>query len=189
METFGIILAGIWIAFWVYWLISAVRSRSSSKRRQSARPWIIFTLIAVLAWAALAHLAPPGFLQQHVLPDGTWTQLIGLAMTITGLGFAVWARIHLGKNWSSTPEIKVGHELIRTGPYRFVRNPIYTGLLFGYAGTAIAAGVVWAFVLILFLLGAFLLKIREEERFLLGEFGEEYEKYRREVRALIPYLL
>ncbi|HMK16481.1 MAG TPA: hypothetical protein VK450_06135, partial [Methanomicrobiales archaeon] len=66
---------------------------------------------------------------------------------------------------------------------------IYTGLLIGFTGTAIVIGVFWAFVLIFFLAAAFLMRIREEERLLLEEFGGEYEKYRREVRALIPYLL
>jgi protein-S-isoprenylcysteine O-methyltransferase Ste14 len=70
-----------------------------------------------------------------------------------------------------------------------VRNPIYTGILSGYAGTAIVIGELWAFVLILFILAVFLMKIRVEEKYLLEEFGEAYILYRKEVKALIPYLL
>jgi len=188
-ETAGLAVACIWAAFWVYWFISAARTRASTKRRQSFPPLLLVTFLLILAWALFAVVAPPGLLQERVLPANDWTLSAGLAFTALGLGFAVWARVHLGRNWSSRPTIRVGHTLVRTGPYRFVRNPIYTGLLIGFTGTAIVIGAFWAFVLILFLTAAFLMRIREEEKLLLGEFGEEYEKYRREVRALIPYLL
>jgi protein-S-isoprenylcysteine O-methyltransferase len=128
-------------------------------------------------------------LLQRIVPDGIATGLLGILITVSGLGFAARARIHLGKNWSSRPGIKVDHKLIRTGPYRFVRNPIYTGILFGYAGTAIVIGELWAFILILCVMGGVLMKIRVEEKFLLEEFGEAYVQYRNEVKALIPYLL
>jgi protein-S-isoprenylcysteine O-methyltransferase Ste14 len=188
-EIAGMALACIWIAFWMYWFISAARTRASAKRRRSFPPLLLITLMLILAWALLAGEAPPGLLPERVIPAGAWADLTGLAITVLGLGLAVWARVHLGRNWSSRPTIRVGHTLVRTGPYRFVRNPIYTGLLVGYTGTAIVIGAFWAFVLMLFLLAAFLMRIREEEKILLEEFGEEYEKYRREVRALIPYLL
>jgi protein-S-isoprenylcysteine O-methyltransferase Ste14 len=188
VEIAGLLLACIWITFWVYWFISAARTRSSTKSRQPFPPLLLITFMLILAWALLASTAPPDLLQERVIPAGGGVDLAGLAITVLGLGFAVWARVHLGKNWSSRPTIRVGHTLVRTGPYRFVRNPIYTGLLVGYTGTAIVIGAFWACVLIIFLLAAFLMRIREEEKLLLGEFGEEYEKYRREVKALIPYL-
>jgi protein-S-isoprenylcysteine O-methyltransferase Ste14 len=172
----------------MYWFISAARTRSTAKRRQPFPPLLLITLILILAWGLFAGAAPSGLLQGRVVPAGEWADPVGLVITVLGLAIAVWARVHLGRNWSSRPTIQVGHTLIRTGPYRFVRNPIYTGLLVGYIGTAIVIGAFWAFVLIIFLLAAFLMRIREEEKLLLGEFGEEYEKYRREVKALIPYL-
>jgi protein-S-isoprenylcysteine O-methyltransferase Ste14 len=95
--------------------------------------------------------------------------------------------MHLGKNWSGRPAIKVNHK--RTGPYQFVRNPIYTGILVGYVGTAIVIGKLWAFLPILIAMSGFLIKIRVEEKVLLEEFGEEYSQYRKEVRALIPYII
>jgi protein-S-isoprenylcysteine O-methyltransferase Ste14 len=188
-EITGLVLAVIWIGFWVYWFVTAARTRAATKRRQSFPPLLLITFLLIIGWALFAGAAPPGLLQERVIPAGDLTFAAGLAITILGLGLAVWARVHLGKNWSSRPTIRVGHTLVRTGPYRFVRNPIYTGLLVGFAGTAIVIGAFWAFALILFLLAAFLMRIREEEKILFGEFGEEYEKYRREVKALIPYLL
>ena len=188
-ETAGAALACIWIPFWMYWFITAARTRSPVKRTQRFPPLLLVTFLIILGWALFAGAAPPGLFAERVIPGGDVTGVSGLAITILGLCLAVWARVHLGKNWSSRPTIREGHTLVRTGPYRFVRNPIYTGLLVAYTGTAIVIGALWAIVLILFLLVAFLVRIREEEKILLGEFGEEYEKYRREVRALIPCLL
>lgn len=146
-------------------------------------------LIFMLIWVFLSVQGQSGLMQQRIVPDDPAAGLVGIFITIIGLGFAVWARMHLGRNWSSRPGIKVDHTLIRTGPYRFVRNPIYTGILFGYAGTAIVIGELWAFFIILYLLAVFLMKIHGEEKFLLEEFGEAYIQYRKEVKGLIPYLL
>jgi len=184
-----LIVAGIQIAFWTYWLITAIINRSTYKRKQSNRALLPYLLVLVLTWVLISDQVSPGLLQGRIIPDGIGPGLLGIIITISGLGFAVWARMHLGKNWSGRPGIKVDHKLIRTGPYRFVRNPIYTGILFGYAGTAIVIGEIWAFLLLLFVLAVFLMKIRVEESFLLEEFGETYVQYRKEVKALIPYLL
>ena len=189
MQLLVLTVAGIQVVFWMYWLISAIRNRSIYKRKQSNRSLLPFMLVLVLIWVFISDQVSPDLLQQHVIPDVIAPGLLGIIITIIGLGFAVWARIHLGKNWSSRPGIKVDHKLIRTGPYLYVRNPIYTGILFGYAGTAIVIGELWAFVLILLVLVAFMGKIRVEEKFLLEEFGEAYVRYRKEVKTLIPYLL
>ncbi|HUK38148.1 MAG TPA: isoprenylcysteine carboxylmethyltransferase family protein [Methanomicrobiales archaeon] len=188
-ETAGIALACIWIPFWVYWFVSAARTRSAARCRQPFPPLLLLTFLLILGWALLAGAAPAGLFAARVIPEGNGIDLSGLAVTVLGLSLAVWARVHLGKNWSSRPTIRVGHTLVRTGPYRFVRNPIYTGLLVAYTGTAVVIGAFWAFALIFFLLASFLVRIRGEEKILLGEFGEEYERYRREVRALIPWIL
>lgn len=189
MQLLVLTVAGIQIVFWLYWLISAIRNRSTYKRKQSSRSLLPFMLVLVLIWVFITGQVSSDLLQWRVIPDGIAPGLLGIIITVIGLGFAVWARIHLGKNWSSGPGIKVDHTLIRTGPYQFVRNPIYTGILFGYAGTAIVIGELWAFFMILFILAIFLMKIRVEEKFLLEEFGEGYVQYRKEVKALIPYLL
>ena len=186
MGITGLVLSGVWITFWVYWFVTAFLMRSSYKRMQSSGSVLLLIILVVAIWSIVTELGPSPAM--HLIPENTGTELAGLSITILGLALAVWARVHLGRYWSARPGIKQDHQLIRTGPYRFVRNPIYTGLLVGYIGTAIVIGAFWAFVLIIFLLAAFLMRIREEEKLLLGGFGEEYEKYRREVKALIPYL-
>ncbi len=179
----------IQISFWIYWLISAIQNRSAYKRQQSGRAMLPLILVLVLIWVFITSQVSQGLTQMRIIPDGIVPGLLGIVITILGLGFAVWARLQLGRNWSARPGIKVDHTLIRTGPYRFVRNPIYTGILFGYAGTAIVIGELWAFILILYILVVFLGKIWAEEKFLLEEFGDAYREYRKEVKALIPYLL
>ena len=68
-------------------------------------------------------------LSARFVPAGNLLPVLGAIMIAAGLGFAVWARAHLGRNWSGIVTVKEGHALVRTGPYRAVRHPIYTGLL------------------------------------------------------------
>jgi protein-S-isoprenylcysteine O-methyltransferase Ste14 len=98
------------------------------------------------------------------------------------------ARIHLGKYWSGVITLKEGHRLIRSGPYRLARHPIYTGFLTANLGTAITASSGDAFLGFALILVAFLIKIHREEKVLAGEFGDEYTRFRREVAALVPML-
>ncbi len=109
-------------------------------------------------------------------------------MEVLGLLLAVWARRLLGRNWSGRITLKVEHELIRSGPYRVVRHPIYTGLLGMYAGAAIVSGQLHALIGLALAVGAYLRKIRLEETNLLKGFGADYRTYRSETWALFPGL-
>jgi protein-S-isoprenylcysteine O-methyltransferase Ste14 len=100
--------------------------------------------------------------------------------------FAVWARVYLGRNWSSAPTIKEGHQLIRGGPYRFVRHPIYTGILLALVGTVLANGKVRGALAVVLIWFAWTVKSRMEEEFMMRTFGAEYEEYRRTTGGLIP---
>jgi protein-S-isoprenylcysteine O-methyltransferase Ste14 len=131
----------------------------------------------------------PGFLVQRAIPDVLAVGLTGTIITLLGLCFAVWARVHLGRNWSSMPAIRVDHKLIRTGPYSIVRHPIYTGILFAIAGTAIIIGEPLGLIAFFLILVVYLWKIRMEEKYLQEEFGEDYAQYKKEVPALIPFLV
>jgi len=190
VQIFGLIVFCIWVIFWLYWFISAWWTRSPVKRQQSSFPRFLFFIVVVMVfWMLFFDQFAVGFLLSRIVPDGMAVGLVGILITLAGLGFAVWARIHLGKYWSYMPEIKVNHKLIRTGPYQLVRHPIYTGILFAFAGTAIVIGEVWALFAILMMLAAFLGKIWWEEKVLLEEFGEEYVRYKEEVKALIPFVV
>jgi protein-S-isoprenylcysteine O-methyltransferase Ste14 len=109
-------------------------------------------------------------------------------LTAAGIALAFWARFYLGQNWSSAVSIKVGHQLIRTGPYNWVRHPIYSGILLALVGTVLERGKpAGPLAIALFWLG-FWIKSRMEERFMRKTFGHEYEEYSRTTGALVPRL-
>jgi protein-S-isoprenylcysteine O-methyltransferase Ste14 len=112
---------------------------------------------------------------------------IGVALVIAGLAFAIWARVHLGGNWSGTVTIKQGHELIRSGPYAYVRHPIYTGLITALLGTTLASGTVHAAIGLAIIAVSFVHKSRIEEGFMRETFPGAYQRYSAEVPALIPF--
>jgi protein-S-isoprenylcysteine O-methyltransferase Ste14 len=88
--------------------------------------------------------------------------------------FAVWERRHLGRNWSNAVTIKQGHELITTGPYTLVRHPIYTGILTGFLGTAIALSQVRGVIGLVLIFLVLWAKLRREEEWMRSQFGESY---------------
>ena len=114
-----------------------------------------------------------------------WT---GAAITLTGLLFSMWARHYLGTNWSATVSVKQDHELIISGPYQFVRHPIYTGLVIAFIGTAMAQGELRSLLAPLIVTAAFWRKWLHEERWMLETFGGRYLDYKARVPALIPFL-
>ena len=107
---------------------------------------------------------------------------------VAGLLFAVWGREHLGSNWSRSVTIKQGHELITTGPYAVVRHPIYTGILAGLLGTAIALSELRGFVGFVLIFLILWLKLGMEEQWMRSQFGETYTAYAHRTAALVPYL-
>jgi protein-S-isoprenylcysteine O-methyltransferase Ste14 len=181
------ILFVIWVVFWLFWLILAYKTRSPAKSRQSSL-FPLLPLLIVFIWILMTNVFP-GLLFIRIVPEEIIIWIAGIAITLAGLGFAIWARLHLGTNWSGQPVIRVHHTLVRTGPYKFVRHPIYTGLFVAFAGTALAIGEFWAFFAIFVLLAAFIGKIRLEEKVLAEEFGASYIQYKKEVKALIPFIL
>jgi len=113
-----------------------------------------------------------------------------VAVAICGLGLlvAIWSRNTLGTEWSQDVELKRGHKLVQRGPYRLMRHPIYTGHLLMGLGTAIASGLLIAFVGLALFAGGFWIKLNQEESLLLRSFPDEYPAYKRRVKALIPYV-
>jgi protein-S-isoprenylcysteine O-methyltransferase Ste14 len=109
-----------------------------------------------------------------------------LALTAAGLGIAVWARLYIGSNWSGSVTLKVGHQLMKSGPYRFVRHPIYSGLLLAIAGTALTNLRVRSVIGLVCLWVSFQIKSRIEERLMQQTFGPEYTAYKQETGALLP---
>jgi protein-S-isoprenylcysteine O-methyltransferase Ste14 len=113
---------------------------------------------------------------------------VSVALIVAGLAWTVWARNTLGDNWSGRVTVKSGHELVRSGPYRWIRHPIYTGALLALLGSALASVKVSAFLGLTVAIGALVYKLRIEERWMLGRFGETYRAYQRASWALVPFI-
>ena len=148
--------------------------------------------LALVCGAFVLIAVPPfraGPLGWHWLPRLRFVFLFGTAVLVASLALAVWARRHLGPYWSGTITVKEEHRLIRSGPYSFVRHPIYTGIVAGMVGTAIALGELRGVLSVLLLLAAYLRKIRIEEKWLVERFGQIYVDYRKKVKALIPFVI
>jgi protein-S-isoprenylcysteine O-methyltransferase Ste14 len=188
-QPVAIIVCILWVAFFMYWWIPVLWTRTRVRKVASRGSFLSLTVLPVVAVVIPLCLFAPWLYGSRLLPDTLPVVLAGLLVNVLGIGFAIWARWHLGTNWSARPAIKENHTITRTGPYVFVRHPIYTGILIGILGTAIATGSFVAFISIFLVLGVFLAKIRIEETFLLEEFGEEYARYRREVKALVPWVV
>jgi protein-S-isoprenylcysteine O-methyltransferase Ste14 len=176
----------LWLAWIVYW-IAAARQTAANRRTESlltGASYRIPLLIGIILLVS-SQASPPriGFRLWSLNPF-----ILGIAviLTVAGLSFAVWARLHLGKNWSGRITLKVDHRVIQTGPYAWIRHPIYSGLTLALLGTAISLGTVRAFLGFAFILVSFLRKLALEENWLRSHFGTEYKLYQKRVGALIP---
>lgn len=184
------IIMAIWLAYGGVWLLTAFRLKPVVRQgSSSSRMWEL--LLLVCAAELLFGTAPKlGLLDARDLPALPRLIGVGIALTAAGVAFCIVARLYLGQNWSVTATIKQDHQLIRTGPYRLVRHPIYTGTLIAAIGTAIAFGETRDLLALPLAVVGFWLKARSEERLLMSNFGDRYAAYRREVRgAIIPCVL
>lgn len=179
----------VWIAFLLYWQIKAVHTKTTQRLEPAASRIFRVFLFLIAITLVSTRLIPLRWLYLPLWPSGFWPFWLGAAVTVAGILFAVWAREHLGSNWSRSVTIKQGHELITTGPYAVVRHPIYTGILTGFLGVAIAITQVRGIVALALIFLVFWLKLRLEEQWMRSQFGETYGAYARQTAALVPYVL
>ncbi len=132
-----------WAAFWLYWLVAAV----STKRGQV--PWSRQLRIRGVIVVVVIVLVRAGAFRGHGLNTDPWRAAIGLVLFAFGLGFAIWARTHIGRNWGMPMTQKNEPELITSGPYHLVRHPIYSGILVAGVGTAVALSWLWLIAVLL----------------------------------------
>lgn len=171
-----------WLAWFLYWRVAA-RDVLRVERRESKFSMLIYRVpLSVAAILLFVSKVWHGPLQILLLPSGKLYAWTGALITVLGLALAVWARIHLGRNWSASVELKQSHSLIRTGPYRITRHPIYVGLLSAVLGTSITRGDIRGLLAFLLVLVAFFVKSRRENALLRNHFGDEYERYRRDLK-------
>ncbi len=181
MKAVELVFAVGWAAFWLYWLVAAF----SMKRGRV--PWSrelgIRVVMAVLV-IALIHL---GAFRGHWGNSDPWRAVFGLFFFALGLGLAIWARVHIGRNWGSPMTLKDEPELVTSGPYRLVRHPIYSGILVAGFGTAVALS--WQWLIAVALAGVFFAySATVEERNLTTQFPDTYPAYRRSSKMLVPFI-
>ncbi|HEY0766612.1 MAG TPA: isoprenylcysteine carboxylmethyltransferase family protein [Steroidobacteraceae bacterium] len=181
------LMLGLWLAWVLYWVVAAFSAKTTQRRESPASrlshvvPLLLG--IALIVWPR----APWHWLRLRLLPDGPLQFGIALALVAGGLASTVWARVHLGRNWSGSVTLKEEHELVRSGPYAYVRHPIYTGLLVALLGSAVACGELRAVIGLSLVAGAFIRKLRIEERFMREIFPGQYQRYCAQVPPLIPF--
>jgi protein-S-isoprenylcysteine O-methyltransferase Ste14 len=178
----------LWMLFGLYWLVSALK-RKKTKRRESWSQRVIYVLPLVGAFWLLRPEAHYRWLGARFVPAGPITEWSGVLLTAAGVAIAIWARWHLGTNWSGVVTLKEGHELIRTGPYRTIRHPIYTGILLALLGTIVAAGEVRGLLAVAIAWASFYWKARREESFLRQEFGERFGTHAKQTGMFLPKIV
>ncbi len=180
--------AVVWILFYVYWQIKAIHTKTTQRLEPVASRILRVCIFAIAIVLLVTTRIPRPWLYLQLWPVGLLPFWLGAGVTIAGLLLAVWARVYLGRNWSRSVTIKQDHELITTGPYAVVRHPIYTGILAGLLGTAIALSEVRGFIALVLFFIAFWIKLRMEEQWMRSQFGEAYATYAHRTAGLVPYL-
>lgn len=176
---------GLWVAFFVSWFAAAVWADRPA-RRAGARAEFAYRVVTLIGCVLLFQTAPSW--QPHLwwTPEGVQWALVALA--VAGYAFCWWARLHLGRLWSATVTRKPDHRVVDTGPYRYVRHPIYTGILAAMLGLALMKGTSVALAGFAITVLGFWIKARLEERFLRAELGPEaYDAYAARTPMLAPF--
>jgi protein-S-isoprenylcysteine O-methyltransferase Ste14 len=176
-----------WYLFAAYWAITALNVKRAKAREKSVDR-LLTAVVVVLAYTLLFSNRPRiELLQVRFVPQEDWIAWVGIALTWVGVAIAIWARYCIGEYWSARVTLKEGHQLIRSGPYAFVRHPIYTGMLLGCMGAALVVGEWRGVLAVVLLLTAHSRKALREEGMLTKEFGDEYASYRQSTGFLFPH--
>jgi protein-S-isoprenylcysteine O-methyltransferase Ste14 len=185
------LILALWLTFIVVWIIGAF----GAKRNYSGVAWgrqvgLRLIIIAIILLAlrvptinhALRHV------RGHILTTDPRLGVAGVLLCALGIGSAIWARLYLGRNWGMPMSRKKRPELVTTGPYAFVRHPIYSGLTLAMIGSAVAETVFW-FVPLVVVGAYFIYSARTEEKVMVRDFPEQYPAYQKRTKMLVPFLL
>lgn len=181
------IISICWVVFWVYWSFRVPRGRAS--KRKVARTFTVLNtgLLYLGFLLVLLGRSVPGSLGLLVVPQAFLIDVTGMVFAVIGVAFAIWSRQLLRNNWSGEIAIIEAQQFIRNGPYAIVRHPIYAGMLLALLGTTLVSATAASLLGLGLAVLSLWQKARIEEQFLLVEFGEQYAKYQREVKFLIPF--
>ena len=181
MHAVELVFAIGWAAFWIYWLVAALSMKRGHilwSREVRIRAVVIVGALLVIRLGAF---------RDGGLNSDPWRAGLGLVLFAVGLGFAIWARTEIGRNWGTPMSQKDEPELVTDGPYHLVRHPIYSGILVAGVGTAVALS--WQWIIAMALAGVyFVYSATVEERYLTEQFPDAYPRYRRSTKMLVPFI-
>ncbi len=182
MYVIDYVIYSLWIVFWLAWLVAALSAKRAAQSRMGQYGFRIATFVIVyllIRFGVLKH--------HHAIVSSPVFQGIGMVLFLIGLGLAVWARVHLGRNWGTPMSEKMDAELVTTGPYRYIRNPIYSGIILAAIGTTVA--ISWYWLAVVVLMGAyFVYSATVEAQTMERLFPNTYPEYKRSTKMLIPFL-
>jgi protein-S-isoprenylcysteine O-methyltransferase Ste14 len=181
MHALRVAIPIVWLVFWVGWLASAASAKHGSRRDPlRCSPGLLLVVVALV----LFRVFRSDSLEVHAVA----LEIAGSVLFAAGLGLAVWARVHLGRNWGMPMTRKDQPELVSSGPYSRVRHPIYSGILLALLGTSIATNLYW--LIALAIMGAYFVhSARVEERLMAEALPQAYASYRSHTKMLIPFVL
>ncbi len=172
-------IAVVWVVFWLYWLVSARTAKHGSRTARTRPPGLLIIAVFLLLRAFKLN----GLTVEDAALEG-----VGAVLFLAGIGFAVWARVYLGRNWGMPMTRKDEPELVTTGPYRYVRHPIYAGILLALLGTAFASDL-YFLIAVGVLAVYFVYSAKVEEGLMTSAFPTTYPDYRAKTKMLIPFVL
>lgn len=182
------LLGRVWALFGLYWIVVARSGHAESTSESHVYRLVRLSTLALTFTLLFAKWAAVGPLGWKFLPPHPAITFLGFALAIFGMFLAAWARIHLGRYWSDKVVLKVDHQLIRTGPYAYLRHPIYSGVLLGVAGTALVLDEWRGVLAFAVMLTNYAIKAKREDRILAGAFAESFAEHERSAGFLLPRL-
>jgi protein-S-isoprenylcysteine O-methyltransferase Ste14 len=188
MFPFGKAIILCWIVFWLYWFIAAFNSKKSTTSTYMRFMKIRIAFI-VLAFILFRYLNVQNYsFQNRLVTSNELVQTVGFVIFLSGLLLAIWARLYLGKNWGMPMSQKQNPELVTSGPYHYIRHPIYSGILLAMLGSSLAGSLFWLTVFaitgIYFIYCALM-----EEKIMTEQFPKVYPTYKAKSKMLIPFIL
>ncbi len=178
-----------WIVFFFYWLISSFFVKKSETKR-NWKGQIIWRII-VLGLAIIFITLSKGQSSiskafQPFFSSSSTLQVVWTVLVVLGLLGAIWARVYLGKNWSGYVTYKENHELVTSGPYKFVRHPIYSSAILMVIGTFLYYPNIFVLAFLISWSTMFIMRTKREEKIMIKLFGKKYEDYIKKTKRLIP---
>lgn len=191
MAIFSIVTVALWAILFAYWIFSAFTAKKTIRRASWWRGAILrLAVFMVIFMLIRLQLVDRASFSRFMFSTATnaYLGVLGLVLCAAGVAIAIWARVNLGRNWGMPMSLREGHELVTTGPYRWVRHPIYSGFLLVMLGSAFTDGAFWLVILIISA-GYFIYSAKAEEKTMMEQFPDQYPAYMKRTKMLVPWVV